>query len=283
MRRRYAIVRALLLIPVFLALMAPAEARKAFKPNSIRIAYVAPKNPAHQPIHDRLRQRRVLERLAFFLSPLRLPRTLLIKVEGCDGEVNAHYEDAVVTVCYEYLAYIRANAPKESVPGGLQPDDAVIGPTVDVFLHEVGHAVFDMLEIPVLGREEDAADLFSAYLQLQISKPEARTLMIGNGYLGAKEVQDQMSKSLELKAFADTHGLPAQRYFNVLCMAYGSDPVLFADAIRLGRLPPERAEDCEEEYEQFERAFKRLIEPYIDRKLLRKVKARKWLNMDWPK
>ena len=24
--------------------------------------------------------------------------------------------------------------------------------------------------------------------------------------------------------FADVHGLDAQRYYNVLCMAYGSDP-----------------------------------------------------------
>jgi len=30
--------------------------------------------------------------------------------------------------------------------------------TFDLFLHELGHAVFDLLKIPVLGREEDAAD-----------------------------------------------------------------------------------------------------------------------------
>jgi hypothetical protein len=41
-----------------------------------------------------------------------------------------------------------------------------------MFLHETGHAVFDLLEVPVLGREEDAADLFSAYIMLHFGKDD---------------------------------------------------------------------------------------------------------------
>ncbi len=32
------------------------------------------------------------------------------------------------------------------------------GPLLDTILHEVAHAMFDMLRVPVLGREEEAAD-----------------------------------------------------------------------------------------------------------------------------
>ena len=132
----------------------------SYKSGQIRVEYVLPKNPAHQPIYERLKQARALERIQTLLSPLRLPRPLLLKVSGCDGEANAWYDEGFVTVCYEYLADILKNAPEETLPSGITRQDAILGPFVDVFLHESGHAVFDILKVPVLGREEDAADFF---------------------------------------------------------------------------------------------------------------------------
>ena len=76
---------------------------------------------------------------------MRLPRALLLKVEGCDGESNAWYENDAVTVCYEYLADVLRNAPKETTAAGVTRTDAIVGPTLEVFVHEVGHAVFDYL------------------------------------------------------------------------------------------------------------------------------------------
>ena len=61
-----------------------------------------------------------------------------------------------MTVCYEYLADILKNALEGTLPSVITQDDAILGPFMDVFLHETGHAVFDQLNVPVLGREEDA-------------------------------------------------------------------------------------------------------------------------------
>ena len=68
----------------------------------------------------------------------------------------------------------------------------------------------------------------------------------------------------------------AQRFFNLLCTAYGSDPKLFADVIKEGFLPEDRAVGCEREYLQLSHAFETLIRPHIDRKLARKLHKR-WL------
>ena len=57
-----------------------------YKSKQIRVEYVLPKNPAHQSIYERLKQVRALEHIQTLLSPLRLPRPLLLKVSGCDGE-----------------------------------------------------------------------------------------------------------------------------------------------------------------------------------------------------
>ena len=241
-----------------------------YRSKQIRIAYDVPKNPVHQPIYERLKQVRALEHLQTLLSPLRLPRRLLLKVSSCDGVSNAWYDEGFVTVCYEFLADILKNALDQTLPRIITQDDAILGPFMDVFLHETGHAVFDQLKVPVLGREEDAADLFSAYIMLQLGKDDARRLILGNAY---QYREDVVNPQVPLTKYADEHGIPAQRFFNVLCLAYGADQKLFADVVDKGYLPKQRAEGCDLEYEQAVFAFKALIGPHIDRKLAKKVLA----------
>ena len=49
--------------------------------------------------------------------------------------------------------------------------------------------------------------------------------------------------------FADEHGLPAQRFYNALCIALARIPKLFADVVEKGYLPKDRVEGCEDEYD----------------------------------
>jgi hypothetical protein len=243
----------------------------------IQSSYVAPKNSAHEALFQLLKEQRVLEKFKGLLSALRLPRVLLLKVKGCDGESNAWYADDAVTVCYEYLEDILRNAPKETTPAGVTRTDAIVGPTLEVFLHEVGHALFDYLSVPVLGREEDAADQFAAYVLLQFAESDARRLIYGVAY---SYNIDASQPSTKKHPFADEHGLPAQRFYNVLCMAYGADSKLFADLVDKKYLPGERAEGCADEYDQVIRALNKLIGPYIDQTRAKQVRARQWLKFD---
>ncbi len=266
-------MRALVLIALSLfALGEPAlaQTRGKDKPDQIRGAYVAPKDAKFTPMYDQLRQQRVLERMRELLSPLRLPRPLTIKLDGCDGVANAWYEDDTVTICYEYLEFIAQNAPKGDTPKGTTQQSALVGPFIDVTLHEV----FDMLQIPVFGREEDAADQFSAYIILNFAPLDARSLIRSIAFLGAKEARDAMAKGSNLETYADSHGTPAQRYFNTLCTAYGSNSRAYRDAVTKGELTQGRADGCEYEYEQLERAFAKLIKPYVDQQRLRRIRLK---------
>jgi hypothetical protein len=58
--------------------------------------------------------------------------------------------------------------------------------------------------------------------------------------------------------FADEHGIPAQRFLNVLCIAHGADQKLFTDVVEKEYFPKDRAERCDGEYEQTAFAFKKL-------------------------
>lgn len=268
-RKSFAILAALVL-----TLLCAGSAESATPPKGKRVVidYVLPDNPEHKPLYDLLRQHQALERVQTLLVPIRWPRTLRLEVKGCDGESNAWYEQGIVTVCYEYLddLWRSANSPKR--PDYITREDAFVGPFIDVFLHEAGHAMFDLLKVPLLGREEDAADQVAAYLVLQLPKEQTRGLVLGNAYSYASELKVRRARDLSKRrfevgrqiAFADEHGTPAQRLYNLLCVAYGSNARLFADVVEKGYLPKERAEGCPDEYKQIDFAYRRLISPHID-------------------
>jgi hypothetical protein len=246
------------------------------QPQRILAEYVQPTNPAHQHLYERVKERRVLEKLQEIFSPFRLPVHLTFKTVGCDGKSNAWYQHPTITLCYEYLDDILKSIPKETTPAGVTPMDALDGQFFYVVAHEFGHAVFDLLDIPSFGRSEDVADQFSTYIMLQFGKDEARRLVSGAAYSYRNFVQSSAS-IVPLQAYSDLHGLPAQRFFNLLCMAYGADPILFADVVEKKFLPKERAADCNREYHQVAYAFQQLIHPHIDRDLARQVMDKTWL------
>jgi hypothetical protein len=262
------------------ALAAPpvlAKQAAQLKANRIEIAYVEPSDPAHGQIYELLKERRVLERFKAYLSPLRLPRKLLLRTAGCDGESNAWYDDTdyAVTVCYEYIDEVLRNAPDTTTAAGITRQDAIVGPTIEVFLHEVGHAVFDLLKVPIFGREEDAADQLADYMLLHLDEDIARQAINGVAYMYGHEMQSQTPG---LQQFANVHGLAAQRFYNTLCMAYGFDAKLFGDVVEKGYLPESRAEDCAGEYRQVDYAVTRLIYPYIDERVRQKVRPKTQLR-----
>jgi len=272
-----------LVLAVFGTVLVTAMTTTAFaasKTNRIDVRYVPPKIPEHQEIYANLKQHRALEKLQKFLSPVRLPETLRISLEECDGEADAFYEDAEITICYEFIYELIKNMPQEKRPSGIAPIDTVFGPLFEVSLHEFGHALFDMLELPVFGREEDAADQLAAYILLQFGESEARRLIAGTAY--AYHFDGTKADSCRsMEDYASEHGTPAQRFYNVLCMAYGADTKLFADIVSGGYLPATRAEYCEEEYEQVQDAFDELVLPHIDLDLADEIQGISWLRESW--
>ncbi|AIB12633.1 hypothetical protein ABAZ39_11645 [Azospirillum argentinense] len=260
-RFAYRFCGVLLIALATVAIACPAGAR----PGDVRIAYAVPKNPSHEAIYRTLQDKRVLERIRDRVEGIDLPRVLTIRTEGCDGEINASYEtsDATLSICYEYLAYIQElgqNIPPAGVSEGLTPANYIVGPFLEVVLHELAHAIFDLKKVPILGREEDAADQIAAYTLLQLGKDEARRVIASVAVMYASEAKEAPT---ELKDFANEHSLPAQRFYNLMCISYGSDRKSFGDFVEKGYLPAERAELCEEEYRQVKFAYEKLVAPHL--------------------
>jgi hypothetical protein len=260
-----------------MAMAAAGESRT----NQITFSYEPPENPAHQALYDELRDRRVLERLQEVLSPFRLPRTLKFTMVGCDGEDDAFYWKDEVTICYELVERLYANMPAERTPAGIEPIDTVIGPFFDMALHEFAHGLFELLNIPLLGREEDAADQVAAYIYLQLADSEARRIVMGAAYgffADARSDDHALTREEFSEDFAEEHPMPEQRAYNLLCIAYGADEELFGDLVSKGYLPRERAESCIDDYEQVLDAVEVIIHPNVDHELAKKIRGRSWLR-----
>lgn len=183
---------------------------KGLKTNQFTIEYVPPKDKKHTRIYEFARERQLLEKVQAFLTPLYLPNPVKLEIKGCDGKVNAHFYRNVITVCYEYFDWILQNAPKEK-RAGLNMRDAIIGPTVDVFLHEVGYGIFQLLDIPLLGSEEDGADYIATFLTLQFPDDDARRLIVGSSLVFGADAQRDQERAPALAEYAGRHSLPAKR------------------------------------------------------------------------
>jgi Putative metallopeptidase len=264
-------------------LVVPAAAQnwKSIPANpDVELTYVAPEAPELQSVYQRLKERQVLEELQHFLAPLRLPHLLHVRTAQCN-QANAFYSssDRSLTLCYELVEKIREQAPKTASPDGfITRQAAIIGGVIGVVLHESGHMIFDMFDVPIFGREEDAADETASFLALQFNRDVARTIIKGFVYQWAAEKDPPASGPMT--PFADEHGTASQRMYNTLCLAYGGDPQTFQEFVDRGWLPKARAEGCGREFELVKFAFETTIFPFIDANLMARVKQAQWLNPD---
>jgi hypothetical protein len=273
------VLAAALMCPNFA--IAQSTTTQVGRPNRVAVEYISPKGSDLQGLYQRLKEHRALEKLQKILSPLRLPEELVVKTMEC-GKVNAWYrrDDSkpTVTICYELLNQVLAALPKEKTAHGISPEDAKAGQLLWLALHEVGHATFDILGVSIFGNEEVAADNFASYVMLQFV--EARQLIIGAAWRWNAYVQNYKVNPIvqvRLAGFASDHGLPQERFYNVLCMAFGANPVLFADFVQEGYLPATRAANCVREYARFARSFEKVIGPHIDYELAKGIVGANWI------
>ena len=101
---------------------------------------------------------------------------------------------------------------------------------------------------------------------------QARRLINGaawawRAYLG--DYQKNPIVPTRLAAFASDHGLPQERFYNLVCLAFGANSQEFADFASF--LPPTWSPNCSHEYQTLVRAFRQEIRPHIDQEQARVV------------
>lgn len=137
----------------------------------------------------------------------------------------------------------------------------MMGNMMWTLFHESGHMLVSELELPVLGKEEDAVDSLSTVLLLESKDKEldqalmdtvSSWLALGDAY-GPPEDADMM----------DTHSLNKQRAYSIACLMVGQDQKRFKAFADELELPQERRDECEAEFQQAHDSWFKVIAPYI--------------------
>ncbi len=122
--------------------------------------------------------------------------------------------------------------------------------------HELSHMLIDELELPVLGMEEDAADRIAvvAMLLARQEQPPAKVIPWLFAVAGDWYTEWEWGGETNAPYYAGPHPLEIQRFHNVVCLVFGSNPDLLDGLIDTTLLPFERAMTCEREYRLARRA-----------------------------
>ena len=130
----------------------------------------------------------------------------------------------------------------------------VVGNLLFVLGHEAGHAAISDMGIPVVGREEDAADIFATLMALMCTDGFADRVLanaaLGWFYSDRRDRRDRRDRPLgaEAAAYYDGHGMDLQRAYTVVCLMVGSNMGKFASVAQAARLPAERQTTCQDDY-----------------------------------
>lgn len=137
-----------------------------------------------------------------------------------------------------------------------------LGNSLFAVLHEMGHGLISDLGLPVLGREEDAADAFATVAILEM-KTEFTHRVLVNAAKGWIISDRRSHESGENTVFYDAHGLDLQRAYNIICLMVGSDPDLFDDLAREVNMPVERRSTCVGDYSNASWSWSKALKPYL--------------------
>jgi Putative metallopeptidase len=118
------------------------------------------------------------------------------------------------------------------------------------FYHELGHALIDVLHLPVLGKEEDAADHLSVILMDDIWEEESAANILASDATAYALQAEQTAAGGAEPLYSDEHSLDMQRYYSVVCLFYGANPEKRQKLADDLGLPVERAERCASEWDE---------------------------------
>ena len=149
----------------------------------------------------------------------------------------------------------------------------LIGATLSILSHELGHAMIGEFGIPSTGAEEDTADQFAALIMSSITSddqfadmaPEGRNFVTDmvrySTLLWFYDAQKSAKTGLEIPWY-DEHSASETRFRNTLCTIYGSAPAIFAPLADEVGLPERERGRCEVDFAKGYRAWETIIAPY---------------------
>ncbi|HEY4201463.1 MAG TPA: DUF4344 domain-containing metallopeptidase [Devosiaceae bacterium] len=126
--------------------------------------------------------------------------------------------------------------------------------------HEVTHLLIDQLNLPVLGREEDAADAMASYRML-IQHTHEADVAIADAAYGWLLLDRVEGGHLRDSDFYNEHSLDKQRAFQIVCYMVGSNAKSFRKVADRFHLSSDRQDTCSYDWARLKVSIDGLLAP----------------------
>jgi hypothetical protein len=119
--------------------------------------------------------------------------------------------------------------------------------------------------LPVLGKEEDAADALAVILILKntVDDIEMFNTLIDAADGWYLQAEQTTGEGVDDLSYYDDHSLDIQRAYAMVCMMVGADAGEFAETADIYELDADRQAACSGVYEQAESSWMAVLEPHI--------------------
>jgi hypothetical protein len=188
-----------------------------------------------------------------------------MKIHIVNGFVGPSYDPSTktITLSYGFVNYVGEQLTK-NFPELLKNQNELGRElaAVDGFilLHEFGHALIDVFGLPILGKEEDAADSVATVFLTQNVKGGTEYAFDAAKFFHTLSARQ---RKLAPAAYFDEHSLDEQRAYAIVCWIAGSSESDFNHVRKLGLLSDARLQSCPSEYQQKVRSWDTLLEPHV--------------------
>lgn len=239
-----------------------------------------------------------------FADQIALPQDVPVTFKDC-GMANAFWDpnEKTLTMCYELIAkyntgYEQITGAEETFLKQADRETVLAGTTLFILLHELGHGMVDLFDLPITGREEDAVDQFAAITLIDSDEEDdtleerpSRLALLGAYFFQQLSfAPEEMTRHI----FSNEHALGQQRYYDVMCLVLGANTELYGPILALGIqmvddaatrypdlvneervmdwlektddlniLPYQRALRCEAEYARYSASWNYLVDTFM--------------------
>jgi Putative metallopeptidase len=221
------------------------------------VQFASPRNADERFLVQLLRAAQLPQVFTELGRHLKLPRNITIRVQG--GKDGPYYNPANRTIILNHpFSALVLNVFQQEYPKITPHRLGELFAELEYFVlfHEVGHALVDQWDLPVVGREEDAVDAFSTIFMTEFVN-EGEFALAGADffyYLAGTHQLDEVD-------FADEHSFDKQRAYSIACWVYGSNPTRYGFLRQF--LPVSRRVRCPDEYRKLKKAWFSFLRPHV--------------------
>ena len=138
----------------------------------------------------------------------------------------------------------------------------VTGNMLFALLHELGHAHIQEMGLPVLGREEDAADAYAIVALLKVATDASDGVLVAATKGWFLDAQRNVKENAAVPYY-DAHSVDKVRAFQIVCLMVGSDLDKFTALATQVQMPEDRQQTCAGDYSNASWSWQMALKPHL--------------------